>query len=58
MQQILRTTEVLKLIGISRSTLWRLRQENLFPAPVKIRNHTLGWFRHEIDEWLMNHQHK
>lgn len=43
--------EVLKKLGISNSTLYRLRKAGRFPAPVIIA-HGERWFPQELDAWL------
>ncbi|MBF0422052.1 MAG: AlpA family phage regulatory protein [Magnetococcales bacterium] len=33
-------------------TLWRLREEGIFPVPIKIgRGKNIGWFEDEIRAW-------
>jgi predicted DNA-binding transcriptional regulator AlpA len=34
--KFIRPRQVLEMIGVSRTTLWRLVQASLFPAPVRI----------------------
>ena len=49
---ILRPREVSALIGVSRSTLWRLWQRGEFPRPRKITNRLIGWQAGEVLAWL------
>ncbi|MDU0353831.1 AlpA family phage regulatory protein [Paraglaciecola aquimarina] len=51
-KQILSSKELAKLLGVSRATLWRMRQENLVPQPIQISVRLIGWERHVIDAWL------
>lgn len=46
--------KVMKLTSLSRSTLWRLRQEGAFPELYSIpgTKRRKGYFKHEIHQWL------
>ena len=48
--QILRLPAVLRMTGLSRTTVYRMVAEHTFPAPVKLAKRAVGW-RHE-DVWL------
>ena len=50
--RILRKPEVLKLIGLSAPTLWRLQRKRLFPQPVRLTNRAVGWKEEEVAEWV------
>ena len=55
MDRILRTPEVVKLTGLSRTTIWRRVQSGDFPAPVKLGSlagRSVGWRESEIVEWF------
>jgi prophage regulatory protein len=49
---ILRAIEVRTLLGVSRSTLWRLWQRGDFPRPRKISARVVGWPAGEVYAWL------
>lgn len=48
----LRTRDVLKLLNISRSTLFRLEKKGLFPKRIKIGDRAIGWIEKEVSEWM------
>ncbi len=50
--RLLRISEVEHRTGLSRTTIWRRRRAGLFPNPVAIGNALLGWYEHEIQEWI------
>ena len=50
--QILNVSEVAKLTGLSRTTIWRLERRGEFPPRRNITPHRVGWFEHEIEEWV------
>lgn len=41
-------------LGMSRTSLWRLRKEGDFPSPVKLGKRAVAYHRKEVDEWLAN----
>lgn len=43
--------DICTLLQISLSTLWRLRKETGFPAPIRI-GRGVRWGRESIDAWL------
>lgn len=49
--RLLPRREVLKRLGISNSTLYRLRRRGGFPAPVTVA-HGERWLSQELDAWL------
>ncbi|MCU4492805.1 AlpA family phage regulatory protein [Acinetobacter guillouiae] len=56
--QIMRLSEVSKLSGLSRSTLYEKlnekssRYDKTFPKQLKLSRNAVGWLEHEILEWL------
>ena len=53
-QQILREKEIIKVIGLSRTTIWRKEKAGTFPRRVKLGpdGRAVGWLRSSIEEWL------
>lgn len=51
---LLRPKQLQKLLGVSSSTLWRLRQEKKIPEPIAISEGCLGWPQKTIEKWLEN----
>ncbi|MDE0353840.1 MAG: AlpA family phage regulatory protein [bacterium] len=46
---------VVAVTGLSRTTLWRLRQNGQFPNPVRLGGSTsraVGWLRSDIEAWI------
>lgn len=46
--RILRLPEVLKITGLSRSTLYKRKDENLITPPVSLGGASVGWPENEI----------
>ncbi len=50
--QILRTKQVLALLGIGRTTLWRWTRQGTFPKPIRMGPRAVGWRASELQNWL------
>lgn len=46
--RIIRLPEVKHKTGNSRSTIYDLMKDDLFPKPIKITNHAVGWVEEEV----------
>ncbi len=49
---ILTAAQVLKIVGVNRSTLFRWEQAGLFPRRVLLGKRRVGWLAREVLEWL------
>jgi prophage regulatory protein len=45
--------DVLAMLGISKSTLWRMIQKGQFPKPMKLSERLNGWRTEVIESWLL-----
>ncbi len=50
--QILREKELLSLLKISDTTLWRLERSGGFPKRFRLGPGCVGWDHNEVLEWL------
>ena len=50
----LRQPQVLSLIPISKSTLWRRVRARTFPVPVKLSERITVWSAEEVRMWIEN----
>ena len=50
--RILRLREVLRITGLSRSSVYRLADAGTFPARVQIAPRAVGWREEEVLRWL------
>ena len=55
MPQILGRKDVEALVGLSRSTIYYLISEGLFPALIKLGKRAVGWKVSDIKTWV-NHR--
>lgn len=44
--------EVVRRCGLSRSTLYRLTDEGVFPRPVALTSARSGFVESEVDQWI------
>ncbi len=53
---IVRPNQLNLLLGISRSTAYRLESLGLFPKRRQLSTFAVGWIRSELDYWLASRQ--
>lgn len=51
---LVRLSDVCKLVGLSRTSIYSRVGEGLFPAPVKLSDHCVRWRREELEGWIAN----
>lgn len=44
--------QLAKLLGICRTTLWKLRKNPDFPKPVEITRKSCGWRAIDVHRWM------
>jgi prophage regulatory protein len=52
--RILRIGTVLKMTGLSRSTLYRKVQRGEFPKQIKLSERCAGWRQSSVRTWMRN----
>ena len=50
--RILRLKSVVDIISLSRSTVYRLINDGVFPKPFKLGASSIGWDSADIDQWI------
>lgn len=50
--RFIRTRQVLEMIGVGRTTLWKMVQEGGFPRPVRITERNSGYLLEAVEEWM------
>lgn len=50
--KLLTLSEVCELVGLSHTSIHRLRVEGDFPVPVRLGRATIRWRRGEVEKWL------
>lgn len=52
--RIIRLPEVLRITGLSRTSLYRLKKKGQFPSSIKLGDWMVGWWESEVYTWLNN----
>lgn len=50
--RFIRPRQVLEMIGVSRTTLWRMVQAGTFPPPVRITERNRGFLLEAVEAWM------
>ena len=51
-EKIIRLKTVLARTGLSRSTIYRMIAEGVFPRQVRIGIQATGWYESEVEQWI------
>jgi prophage regulatory protein len=51
--RFLRFSAVRERTGLSRSTIWRLERQGVFPKHRRISANAVGWLEQEVNEWVL-----
>lgn len=49
--ELLNYDDVSLMLGISRTTLYRMVTKGTFPQPIKISRQTVRWTKEDVNEW-------
>lgn len=52
LEVLLRQKEVIRLVGVTRVTLWRWARQGHFPKPVRLVGPSIAWRRSDVAAWL------
>lgn len=50
---LIRLPDVLQMSGLSKATIYRLESVGAFPNRVRISQGTVGWYLHEVEQWVL-----
>ena len=51
-KRLLRLPEVSRLIGLGRSSIYRLVHRRMFPAPKKLGTRSVAWLQSDVESWI------
>lgn len=51
-ERIYRLNDLTSMLGLGRSTIYRMMGEGQFPRPIHLTRKTVGWRSSEITAWL------
>ena len=52
MDRIIRKKELLKIVGLSDPTIWRMEWAGTFPKRIKLGGNSVGWYESENTGWM------
>lgn len=52
---LIRISEVCQLIGVSRSTIYRMVEEGSFPKPLDLGPRFKAWQKKTVVDWIVSH---
>lgn len=50
--RLLRTNDVTRFTGLSRTTIWRLERKGEFPRRRQLTANAVGWREDEVRQWM------
>jgi len=50
--RVLRISNIIRLTGLSRTTIWRLEKKHNFPRRLRLSSNCVGWREDEILKWI------
>ena len=50
--RLMRLPEVVQLIGVSRSTIYRWMENGEFPRQVSLGGNTVAWLESDVEDWI------
>jgi predicted DNA-binding transcriptional regulator AlpA len=54
--RMIRTAELTKMVGMSRTTIWRMEKSGEFPARVSLGAGSIAWRLSEINQWIQSRE--
>lgn len=54
---LLRMPELTRRLGIARSTVYKLMQQEGFPRPIRLTRRAVAWDPNDVDEFLKKRKH-
>ena len=50
--RVIRTRDLCDRLGLSRTTLHRLRERGDFPEPIQLGPNSVGWLSSDVQAWI------
>ena len=52
--RIIRLSEVIRMTGLGRSSIYTKISEGVFPKPVSLGGRAVGWVFDEVEGWILD----
>ena len=53
-KQVVKLAYIIETYSMSRSSIYRAIADEEFPLPIKLTSRSVGWWRHQVEEWFAN----
>ncbi|WP_281546865.1 helix-turn-helix domain-containing protein [Pseudoalteromonas sp. PAR1] len=53
---LLTPDDLAMLLGISRTSLWRLQQDEKLPEAIRLGPRMVRWRRESVEKWLLDYE--
>jgi prophage regulatory protein len=53
---VVRMSRLVEMIGLSRSTIWKLLSEDQFPNPIRLGSRSIAWRIKDVEEWRQSRE--
>jgi prophage regulatory protein len=53
---VVRMSRLVEMIGLSRSTIWKLLSEGQFPNPIRLGSRSIAWRVKDVEECLQSRE--
>lgn len=50
--KVIRIAQVIAVTGLSKATIYRYMDKGVFPRPIKLGEHSVGWIEEEVIAWI------
>ena len=51
-EKLLRIKQILEIVPLGKSTVWKMVAEGNFPQPIKLTERCTAWRESEVQQWM------
>ncbi len=56
MSKIHRIGSLVSILGLSKTTIYKMMNEGLFPKSIQLTERSVGWLESDINDWINSRQ--
>jgi len=57
-KEVYTARDLREVVGLGRTTIWRLEKDGRFPKRRQLSDRRVGWLRKDVEEWAENRAEK
>lgn len=50
--RVIKQQQLQAMVGLSRTTIWRMERKGIFPCRIRLGSNSVGWLEEEILTWI------